>query len=293
MDFEEKGEKARDQFPCLLNYKMQNINNLKVIVLNISNSCYVKCKYCPNGHNIHHEHLFLEDKKIITKLCDYMEEIDYHNELSITGFGEPITNYLCMDICRYIKKRMENRIKYKFITSGIDFDGFNKDKIKELVDLFGNDVVELTVHNQEFYFNQESYYDILDFHMKGVKIRNHDTNNSNNTLKANNRGGALYVPKNKRCRACYYPFYEICIDTNGDYICCAHNWLRTGYYNNIMDMSIKEHFCNYLDIYREVLYKDNIKDISPCKDCNTDGKLIGEEEMTEWVKLNKKGETDK
>lgn len=264
---------------------MFDISNLRILVLNISNVCECRCKYCPNSITEYkkrtqkYKNYMTIDDIILIK--DHLKSIEYSGEISITGFGEPFKNPEFLDIC----KELSCFDNIKIISSGIKNGKLQKNIMKEVIKIYGYNTLEISLHNKEYYTNKNIYYEIKNLNIKGVKIRNHDTEDPNNILIVNNRAGALSNTNSIRNRSCYYPFYELCIDTDGRYLMCAHNWDRYDSNINIKDINIKEYFCNYMQKYRYKLYKDDKnKDFLPCKMCNTNGKIEGYKEFSDWIK---------
>ena len=266
---------------------MFTIKDLKMVVINVSNVCNLKCPYCPNREdNFRKTNLYYGDYmsiKTIKKIKESLDKIDYKGEVSITGFGEPLLNPHICEICEIMGKYKPN-----LLTNGtIIYDGFDnyailKEKTHPIV----------TLHNEEAYGGKyslkalEGYFWLLEW-QDGFEIRNHNTNDENNTLIANNRGGLLDDIKSTPKRHCYYPFYEIFIDIDGSYLICAHDWGRRSRMKrvDIYHMDIEEYF---LDKYSPVqVYREEIKNghrdmIIPCRLCNADGEIEGEKEYNHY-----------
>ena len=85
-------------------------------------------------------------------------------------------------------------------------------------------------------------------------------------------------------RPCYYPFYSVMLDWNGDVMLCVQDWNKKIKMGNIT-------FSSLLDIwqssgykkYRNVLKKGK-RVLSPCSGCNTNGTLHGKEHLACWDK---------
>lgn len=261
---------------------MLTINDLKTVVINVSNVCNLKCPYCPNREDsFRKSNLYYGDYmsiKTIKKIKESLDKINYTGEVSITGFGEPLLNPHIDEILKIMEKYKPN-----LLTNGtIIYDGKSN---YALLKNASHPIV--TLHNEEAYGGKyglialKGYFTLLELG-DDIEIRNHDTNDENNTLIANNRGGVLDDIESTPKRHCYYPFYEIFIDIDGSYLVCAHDWNRRSRIKrvDIYHMDIEEYFLDKyspIQVYREEI-KNNHRDmIIPCKLCNADGEIEGEE----------------
>ena len=86
-------------------------------------------------------------------------------------------------------------------------------------------------------------------------------------------------------KPCYYPFYQIAIDYNGDVLLCAHDWskdliLGNAVTENIWDIWTNESF----DGVRSSLMVSD-RNIDPCVKCDVNGELIGKEHFVSFRPL--------
>ena len=178
----------------------------------------------------------------------------------------------------------------------VEYEG----KEKEFLDKFGFPMYNINEEG-DIDFNYE--YLILDFfsyiHVRcegytiqeiygedKIKIRNHNPYDKDNTLIFNNRNGALYdyneIYNTKNCnpnfdKLCYYPFYEIMIDSDGKYRFCAHDWNRKiDFLKDVFNCSIEDFFINDMDIIRRNIVTNNKRMENLCGQCDANGRLHGE-----------------
>ena len=91
-------------------------------------------------------------------------------------------------------------------------------------------------------------------------------------------------------KPCYYPFYNIFIDYNGDYLPCPHDWGKGELLGNIE----KDHIINdiwnspRLNKVREMLLQSKRSVSHACKKCDVDGTLMGLDQVKQWEVLNPK-----
>jgi len=104
-----------------------------------------------------------------------------------------------------------------------------------------------------------------------------------------NRAGAIKIddigigPLKTPFKApCYYPFYQILINYDGEVLLCAHDWAKRLVVGNVNKESI-------LDIWDNAVLKrvrtrliENSRDFPPCDLCDAKGVLIGKQHFEQW-----------
>lgn len=106
-----------------------------------------------------------------------------------------------------------------------------------------------------------------------------------------NRAGKLEIKdlgiaalKKALKKPCYYPFYQILIDYDGNVLLCAHDWGKKLIAGNINTHSILEIWNN--NIMKKVrinLIRKN-RNFPPCNFCDVQGILIGRSHFNKWTK---------
>ena len=93
--------------------------------------------------------------------------------------------------------------------------------------------------------------------------------------------------KDSKKHICFYPFYNIFIDYNGDYLICPHDWGKGELLGNIKE----HHAINDIwlsDRTNEVRSKliESKREVSEaCKKCDVPGNFMGLEQAQQWRKL--------
>jgi radical SAM protein with 4Fe4S-binding SPASM domain len=94
-------------------------------------------------------------------------------------------------------------------------------------------------------------------------------------FKLTNRGGVL----NEDClhKKCYYPFYMVTIDANGDVMPCCQDWNRHYKIGNLWQDTFFECWTSsMMEKIRRQFIDSSMRTISPCNKCNANGMLRGE-----------------
>ena len=86
-------------------------------------------------------------------------------------------------------------------------------------------------------------------------------------------------------KGCYYPFYFVMVDYNGDVLLCTHDWGKKMIMGNLNNSSLYELWISekMMEV-RHSLRKGN-RNFKPCSECDVDGTLKGEKAYHEWIKL--------
>lgn len=294
---------------------MGNIEDLKKIMLNISNPCTLHCTYCPHKYGWYNKDEDSDFMNIDTfnKVLIRIEELTnkFTGIVSISGFGEPLLNPY---IYKMIDLLNESQLRYIIITNGLPKDNNGDYKLEKLVDKCFYKSIQVSIHEDEAYPNIDEKKKLLD-RVENIKdkiiIRNHDINSQDCSLVPNNRTGLVETKDNiiYTFKECYYPFYEIAIDYDGSYLLCNNDFERKSYDSemNIYKHSIKDYFIDYLmmikvgfvdkfaiidtiDEYGETIKKSRypIRYAIPCcRNCNCNGTLQFKEIYDKYVKYVK------
>jgi len=228
------------------------------IELNIASSCTRKCIFCPSAYEKNeNENMSLE---IFNKIIDQLVEINYKGSIEFCGSSEPFINSNIIEFLIIITKNLPN-CKINIITNG---DLLNVEILKKIEKINIDHLVISLYDNEQQY---QYFYDMFKNSNIKVILRKRFEG-----FKTNNRAG--YFNKNgSKNNCCYYPFYFLIIDITGDVRVCPHDFLKKMIIGNI-------NINNLIDIWiknplRNKMLKNNRQNISPCKYCDVDGTIIG------------------
>ena len=103
----------------------------------------------------------------------------------------------------------------------------------------------------------------------------------NGFISETNRAGTLN--QEQLNSPCYYPFYMMMVDWNGDVFPCCQDWQRHKKIGNLAYSSVWEVWKSpHLNLIRNFLkYNGRIK--YPCKICNVNGKLRGQKNFEAYI----------
>ena len=112
---------------------MRPLSEMNIIQIEVTNACYLKCANCTR-HVGHHKKTFFMDLDYIEKAIDSLE--GFEGNIGMMG-GDPTLHPKFPEICKIYQKKIPNRRKREFWTSGfkwkeyqdIILETFDKDRI--------------------------------------------------------------------------------------------------------------------------------------------------------------------
>jgi len=245
---------------------------LQAVEVNVTELCNRTCDFCPRAHGYPNQNIHLEYENA-RLLARNLSESLFFGRISFSGFGEAI---LCKDFFRIIKI-FRSYLASCPIETNTNGDRLTVDTIQSL---FANGLSLIYVNmydgpEQEQYFKdlfaqaKETRY-ILRPHWQGAE--------ESWGLKLTNRAGSIPVKVMQILpmkRQCYYPFYKMFIDHNGDVLACCNDWKRASKLGNAFEQSIKDIWTGEaLEALREKLANADRSE-EPCKSCDADGLSYG------------------
>lgn len=231
----------------------EKIQCLKSIMLNVSESCQLSCNYCPRSYGYPNNNYFMS-LKTVKEIKRQLDSFNYNGLISISGMGEPTLHKDIFEICNIF-----HGYNLQIISNGmtnLDYELLSK-----------KCTLIITKHLKSYDYDKK-------FKNINVILRNHIESDKNCSLIKTNRGGWIY--NEKRDRKCFIPFYKLSIDYDGSYLLCPDDWARKSknINNTIFNIEIKKYFCETLKDTKEKLLKSRLL-IETCKNCSTDGMLMG------------------
>lgn len=237
----------------------EDIDCLRIIELNLSNVCNLRCPFCPQSRGWKNNTLnfmSLETAKIIS---EQLNDINFKGYICTAGFGEPSLNPQWKEILN-----MFSNFNIVVVSNG-------QAPKEDWEDITKIAQIKISVHDWE---NIEKYKE--KFKNTNAWFRNHDAINPK--MNIYNRGGYLWEPKERTERICNLPFYKIFIDSDGSYLSCEADWQRKSGNSsfNVKSITIKEFFINNLrDTRKRMLSKGGRQNLESCKFCDIQGDLTG------------------
>jgi MoaA/NifB/PqqE/SkfB family radical SAM enzyme len=248
------------------------IQNIRVINLNLTNACNLRCTFCPIGSDDYvndYASMTVDTvKKFIERSREFVESRKSKVTVSLSGKGEATVH---KDFEEIVLLLAENRdvlnlqiltngaLLYKYrhlipLFSRIVYDSYKDDNNKnksELLEIIKNSP-NATIREID---NTKQWFEITDF---------------------TNRVGVLNGPTESviKYNYCHKLFQKMMIECDGSYLICCDDWKKNKLFGTIYDRS----FTNYLlspelRKYRRHILK-GVRQMDPCRTCTFSSKPI-------------------
>ena len=257
--------------------EMRPIDSILTIELNTTELCNRTCVFCPRhdpevypNRNLH---MSVEDAEIISKNIGS----GFKGKISFTGFSENFLNKNFYDII----KVMRNNLSYSIFECNTNGDFLTEDNAKVIF----NNGLDLLYVNLYDGMEQIEKFDKLfsnaNISKDKFKYRAHYSQKDYG-LKINNRGGAITWLgfddsdiESLKGTPCYYPFYKMFIDYNGDVLLCCNDWGKEIRVGNMIKNKLEDVWLG--DKIKTIRDKLTVGDRnhSPCNKCSVNGQLFG------------------
>jgi len=260
-----------------------------IVEFNIWGACNRRCPFCP----VSDPDVFTNKREGI-QLADYekiltdLQDIEFNGTIFWSMFSEPLLHNKINELA-IITKEILPSVRLHIVSNG-DMIRKHNHRLTELLSN-GVDQVQFSLYDgvsqyQEFI----KIRDRLGLTEEQMVLRRRYFEDGNYNLTISNRAGLIdsnkfravdeqkvkheSLPLTKRC---FYPFYQIAIDYNGDVLLCAHDWSK----DRILGNAVSEHIWDIwtgegFNSVRSSLAVSN-RDFNPCRKCDVEGELIGEE----------------
>jgi len=285
----------------IIKEKLSFINNIPLfskIEFNIIAACTRACLFCPVSNKNFYKNI---DAKGLLKIDFYkkilidLNDINYDGEILFSGFSEPLLHPKIEEIIALTREYLPNS-QIEMISNG---DKLTHQKLKALISN-GLDIINISMYDgkhQIEYFQNMIFKSGID---RGrVILRRRYYENGNYGLTISNRAGLIDSNKFRDKKedkivelplkkVCYYPFYMLKIDFNGDVDICSHDWQKKFIIGNLKDSNILDLWTSErLNNFKEKLANGD-RSMEPCKNCDVYGDLIGKESFEAWLNAYKK-----
>lgn len=285
---------AIDRKSKIVNERMRYIDGIplpSVIEISESGTCNRKCSFCPRSDKNYPDVKEFISTNLLDKLISDLAAVDYKGLILFSGFVEPMIDVNIYSHIEKIRKCLP-LVKIDMVTNG---DVLNASRISKLKDS-GLSTLLISVYDGEesaMEFNQmcidaglqEDEYVIRHRYLPadqtfGITINNR----SGMMVNAEYSIPPLSAPLSDPC---FYPHYTFFMDYLGDVLICPHDWGKKKVVGNIMNNTFLEIWNSAeFNVVRRLL-ADGKRNFSPCRTCDVNGTLIGNEHAEAWSKLVK------
>ncbi len=273
----------------------QDIPIFSIIEFNITGSCNRDCSFCPVSNPlVYSKTKDSLEPKLFEKIVRDLGSIDYKGKILFSAFSEPLLHKDIEKLIKIAKKYLPNT-RLEMVSNG---DLLTSKKLKKLYKS-GLDTINISMYDgahQIEFFNKirieanvpedlvvlrRRYYEDGNY---GITISNRSGLIDSNEFRDKDEVSITELPLKQ---VCYYPFYMILIDYNGDVLLCPHDWKKTLKFGNLENEHIFDIWKgNMLNSVRSKLTKAD-RDFAACKSCDVLGTVIGKESFDTWMDYKK------
>lgn len=266
----------RKQFEEEYHSNIQTDDPLKsIMVVDVSTTdlCNRTCVFCPRhdpktypNRNLH---MTGEGAKIIAQKLGKR----YNGTIAFSGFGENLLNPYIIDIITEFRFWCPNA----FIECNTNGDPLTETFAEDLF-VAGLDCLNINLYDGP---EQVDHFEVL---MSGIpnsmyKYRVHYREEDYGIIFNNRSGQIQWMDSDVEAvinKPCYYTFYKLFVDWNGDVLFCANDWGRERTIGNLLQESLEDIWLSpkFKGLRRKL--KDGKRGFSPCNKCNVNGNLVGE-----------------
>lgn len=250
---------------------LKSISSIDITTTDLCNRTCVFCpRHDPKVYPNRNLRMTLDGAELIAKK---IATLDYAGTIAISGFGENLLNPEIVEIVRVMRQH-NPKAHIECNTNGDPLTGKLAQQLVE---------AGLTCLNVNLYDGEEQvekFTKMLEVIPDDkFKLRAHWKSDDFGII-YNNRSGVIKWLKRDdltdvKNKPCYYPFYKMFIDWNGDVLFCANDWGRVRVVGNLLQQTIRDVWMSkHMKKVRMRLSKAD-RDFKPCDSCSVNGTLVG------------------
>jgi radical SAM protein with 4Fe4S-binding SPASM domain len=261
-----------------------------IIEFNITGSCNRSCSFCPvSDPAVYTKTSDGLDVQLFEKIVRDLVEINYSGKILFSAFSEPLLHKQVEELIATARKNLPN-VRIEMVSNG---DVLTTKKLKKLFDA-GLDTINISMydgaHQIEHFTKMREEANVNE---DGIVLRRRYFENGNYGITISNRSGLVnsneFRDENEASitelplkHQCYYPFYMILVDYNGDVLLCPHDWNKTLKFGNLKNEKLFDIWRGkVLNSIRKRLANSD-RDFGGCKACDVLGTVIGKESFDAW-----------
>lgn len=254
------------------------LTSILTVEINTTELCNRTCVFCPrHDPNVFPNRNLHMTVKGATMIANQLSDIGYRGKISFSGFGENLLNHDFRRIVSTFKQRLPKAV----VECNTNGDRLTQEVID---DLFDRHLDYLYINLYDGPEQLDKFQSIIpNKHKDRVKFRAH-YNEDDYGLFINNRSGTIdwlnideEDIESLQGKKCFYPFYKMFVDWNGDVLFCSNDWGREHVVGNLLQQDIRDVWLGKtMRNIRKRLAEGNRSE-SPCNKCSVNGTLFGEE----------------
>ena len=267
------------------------------IEISINGACNRRCFFCPRVDKEKYPNILNSlEINVYQKLINDLERINFSGRISFSGFCEPLLTKNLNEYIKIARGKLE-KVQLEIVTNGDPLLAKNgKSRLKVLFDMgLNNCRVSLYdgPHQIDFFEKLKEELSLSDEQL--IIRKRYLGPDESFGLTISNRAGSVKL-KNEYFelkpleeplkQPCYYPFYKVLLDHNGDVLICSNDWKKEAVVGNIGDESLVKIWSNkmFSNIRKSLI--NNNRCHKPCKTCDVNGLMNGKKSFDRWKKIS-------
>jgi len=269
---------------------VEGVPLFSIVEFNIIGTCNRNCNFCPvSNPDVYTKTTDGLELELFEKIVRELQVINYEGKILFSAFSEPLLHKEVEKLISIAKKYLPN-IRLEMVSNG---DLLTSKKLKKLYEA-GLDTINISMYDGK---HQIEYFEKIrleaDVPKDVVVTRRRYFEDGNYGITISNRVGLIdsneYRDENEEAiidlplkQPCYYPFYMILVDYNGDVLLCPHDWNKTLKFGNLKTKNLFDIWNGKaLNGIRERLSNSD-RNFGACKNCDVLGTVIGKDSFEAW-----------
>jgi len=263
------------------------LDSILTVEINTTELCNRKCVFCPRfSSKVYPNRNLNMTVETASKIATHLADAEYGGRISFSGFSENLLNKKFPEIIQAMKSKLPDNllecntngdkltplVVMDLYNSGLNMLYINLYDGPEQADSFVSMMNEAGVSSNRY--SLRAHYSLKDPASMGADI--------DYGLKLNNRSGVIDwigfededIDKLKGT-PCYYPFYKLFIDWNGDALFCSNDWGKERIIGNLAKQSLYDVWMSDDMKGIRLRLKEGDRSQSPCNKCSVKGTLFG------------------
>ncbi len=263
------------------------------VEISINGACNRRCFFCPRVDEEGYPNILESlDMKLFDELVNDLESINYKGRMAFSGFCEPLLSKNLDQYILRLKKKL-SKTEIEVVSNGDPI--LAKNGKERLINLFkaGLDTIKISLydgpHQIELFDNikkdlelSDDQYIVRKRYLGPEESFGITISNRAGSVSLKNDAFELKALEEPLKQPCYYPFYKVLIDHNGDVLMCSNDWKKEKPMGNLSKESLLEIWSNkkFLDLRKKLLNSD--RNHKPCNVCDVNGILNGKKSFENW-----------
>ena len=255
-------------------YTDDPISSILSVEINATELCNRKCIFCPRYDSSVYPNQNLNMSGETAKaIAVNLKKHDYVGKISFSGFGENFLNKKFPLLIKIFRDHLPSCL----IECNTNGDFLTEEYTNKI---FKNGLDYLYINLYDGIDQVKKFNSIGGKYKEKIKYRAHYSEEDYGLYLQNRAGSITWLDFNEdlekvKNTKCYYPFYKMFVDWNGNVLFCSNDWMKEHIVGNLVTQSLKEVWMS--DTMKKIRTNLSNKDrsMSPCNKCSIEGTLYG------------------